>query len=516
MRVRRLDRWELAILGLLAAVAFAPLVVVLLRAAIEGAVWSGSDARNVSDQLLYLAWIRDAGEHGLASNRYGFLAGDHVFLHPMFTPSGLVWKLGVDPRLAYALWKPVALVVLFAGFLAYVRRLEERPWPRRAALLLALFAFTPAAAIVRPLDIGGAQGREDAGLLAEELFAAGRLWGYMPAAIAIGLMPLFLLGAERVLDPSRRAPGRGRGWYLAWTSAAGLLATWLRPWQGEVLIAVLAGVAAWGGLGRRYLALAPVVAATALPLGYYFLLGELDPAWELARDESGELAHYVPAVVVLGLAPLAALAIVGAASPADDEQERMLRAWPLAALAVYVLSPSSAYHAFNGLVLPLMILSVRGWCRLGLGRALAIAAVAALLAGAAVHGARVLRDDPGDPPHLFEPGEGDALEALADAPRPGGVLSAYRLGAAVPAFSERSSWLGHPAWTPDWDARNTATIALFNGNLAPSDARSFVESTGAAYVLSDCRTSHDISEELGSAIGSSRRFGCATLHELAR
>ena len=514
MRALRMDRWELAILGLLAAVAFAPLVVVLVRAAVEGTTWTGADGRNPGDTLQYLAWVRDSGEHGLASNRFGFLSGGHVFLHPMFFLSGLLWKLGLDPRVALVLWKPVALAVLFAGFALYVRRLEDRPWPRRVALLLGLFAFTPAAAAIRLLDVGGAQGREDVGLLGAELFAAGRLWGYLPAATAIGLMPLVLLGAERVVDPTRRAPGRGRGWYLAWTSAAGLLAAWLHPWQGEIVIAVLGGLVLWRRLDRRHLALVPVVAATALPLGYYFLLGQLDPAWELAREASGDDAHYLPSVVVLGLAPLAAFAIVGALGPVRDDQERMLRLWPLAALLVYVVTPSTADHAFNGLALALALLSVRGWLRLGLGRALALAGVALLLVPAVVHGARVLRHGPGAPPHLLEAGEADALEALDEAPREGGVLSGYRLGNTAPGLTDRTSWLGHTAWTPDWFERNGATIALFRGELPPGEAQAFVRSTGATFVLSDCLTEHDLAPDLGDLVVSSRRFGCATLIEV--
>ena len=63
--LRGLDRWEAAILGLLAAVAAAPLVVVLVRAGAGDAAWVGSASRNPADQLQYLAWIRDAGDHVL-------------------------------------------------------------------------------------------------------------------------------------------------------------------------------------------------------------------------------------------------------------------------------------------------------------------------------------------------------------------------------------------------------------------------------------------------------------------
>jgi hypothetical protein len=132
-----------------------------------------------------------------------------------------------------------------------------------------------------------------------------------------------------------------------------------------------------------------------------------------------------------------------------------------------------------------------------------------------VHGARVLRDQPIDPPHLLEDGERQALDALEAADGDGGVLSSYRTGTAVPAFSGRSTWLGHTAWTPDWERRLQTALALFGGQLQPAQAREVVSGSAARWVLADCQSSVDLAGLLGNEVVSSRRFGCATLYELA-
>ena len=40
----------------------------------------------------------------------------------MYAISGLLWRLGLSIQLAYLVWAPVALLVLFLGSAAYVRR----------------------------------------------------------------------------------------------------------------------------------------------------------------------------------------------------------------------------------------------------------------------------------------------------------------------------------------------------------------------------------------------------------
>ena len=134
-----------------------------------------------------------------------------MFAHPVFTLSGALRWLGVPVAVAYWVWKPVAVGVLFAGAAALAGRLL--PGERRAqaaAVALALFSFTPIAALAGWAELGSAAGREDLIPSAWELFAAGSLWGYMPTAIAVGLMPAVVLAVERALDPARRAARTGR------------------------------------------------------------------------------------------------------------------------------------------------------------------------------------------------------------------------------------------------------------------------------------------------------------------
>src|SRR5215207_4678055 len=84
----------------LALWAVAPLVVLVVRLLAYGDVPTGADGPLAADQLQYLAWVRDAGSHGLASNLFELRPSAHVFAHPLFTPSGLVWRLGVPLEVA--------------------------------------------------------------------------------------------------------------------------------------------------------------------------------------------------------------------------------------------------------------------------------------------------------------------------------------------------------------------------------------------------------------------------------
>src|SRR5687768_12142482 len=97
-RLRWSDRPALA---LLLAWAFIPLVVLLAREVVYGQVLTGADGLLTADQLQYMAWVRDLGEHGLAANLFDLRADHRVLLHPMFLSSGLAWKAGVPIQLAF-------------------------------------------------------------------------------------------------------------------------------------------------------------------------------------------------------------------------------------------------------------------------------------------------------------------------------------------------------------------------------------------------------------------------------
>ena len=246
----------------------------------RGGVVTGSDGFLVADPLQYLDWARQAGEHGLIGNRQDLAPGDRAFLHPGLLISGGLWRLGLGPALAYLIWKPVAVGVLFAGTLGLVRRFLDRRDDRRLALVLALFACSPVAAIVGWGGIGGAGDKLQVDFITGELWSGAYLWGYLFTAIAVGLLPLALLVYERGRDG-------GGGRWLALAAAGGLLCSWLQPWQGATFAFVIAGaeLVQWRRGGRPLAAardLAGPVAATAAPLVYYALLARFDPAWELA------------------------------------------------------------------------------------------------------------------------------------------------------------------------------------------------------------------------------------------
>src|SRR5699024_430698 len=140
-----------------------------------------------SDQQLYLTFIREAGTDVLISNEYRLGDSDGVFLHPMWLISGGLYALGIDVRVALLLWKPVAVVALRAGVWLYAGR-SVSGRARVAATSLGLCFFAPiAAALLLAVDLSGLD-------LLVLLFTSGessaalQLWGYLHAALTIGLM----------------------------------------------------------------------------------------------------------------------------------------------------------------------------------------------------------------------------------------------------------------------------------------------------------------------------------------
>jgi hypothetical protein len=527
--VRRLGLGEGALLGVLAAWSLVPLAAGLVHLAANGGSLSGVDGIGALDHLQYMAWIRDAGEHGLVANRFDLAHDDAVYLQPMWLLSGLAWRAGASVQLAFLLWKPICVAVLLAGCAAYVRRFVDGRGARVAALALALFFFPPSAPLMAWTGVGSDTGKSIGDLLGYELSPATYLWGYVQTAIAVGLMPVFLLCAERLVEPAAR-PAR---LYAAGAAAAGLAVSWVHPWQGLVLLAVVGAVALLdlvrrpagaGGehWGRRRLALAVPVLATAAPLAYFAVLSRTDTAWRAGREELG-VPHYW-GWLALALAPLVLLAAAGAWRGAPRSAgERMLLAWPVATLVVYaLLDRSFFFNVLSGMTIPLAVLAVRSAERLraGLrGRAwtgLAAAAVLALTVPGLAHAVDELREgiDGGGAPHYLRDGEADALAYLDRSPRGGPVLSRVYLGAAVPGFTGRRTYVGHQSWTPDFERRVAETEALFGARLAPARVRALVRSTRAAFLLQDCEVRRDLRPALGPLVERVRRFGCARVYEL--
>jgi hypothetical protein len=513
----RLEPFELLALLALIGVAFAVLIPLMTR----GRPLSGADGIFPPDQLQYFAWIREASEHGLIGNLYDLAPGERVMLHPGFLLSGLVHDLtGISIPLSYQLlWKPVAIAVTFVGCLLYVRRLLPAGAQRATALVIALFAVMPASAAVAWTGWGGNFRSNTFDFISGEMWTTGFLWGYLMTAIAVFLLPLALLAIE--------AWRRGGRALLLWLGvAAGLLIAWLQPWQGATLVLIVAAVEAlryWRTRERPPAALLLVAVGVALPLAYYFVLSQEDPSWRLASEQNAAGAQpewsWPWWAMVLTLAPLAAPAALAYRLPARDWQEIAVRAWPFAALAVY-LQPGGTfpYHSFQGLALPLGILAVQGvvsvWPRPR--PALVVAALAFLILPGFAHKVEIAAKNihRGEYPYFIEPDELRALAALREDPRPGGVLARKHAGYFVPYTTGRETYVGALSWTPDFGVRTAYAEALFAGSLKPSQARSFVRSTRARFIFQECGDAAQLGRDIGPMIARVRRFGCATVYDL--
>ena len=113
-RRRRVDRFELSVLGAFAAVSVFVLAIDLWRVAFNGAVWTGTDGVYIVDQMQYLSWIKSASQHVLTSNLFVVQPTAADYFQPAITISAGLTALGVAPWVSVLLWKPLA--VLFAFF----------------------------------------------------------------------------------------------------------------------------------------------------------------------------------------------------------------------------------------------------------------------------------------------------------------------------------------------------------------------------------------------------------------
>ncbi len=526
----RVSAAGLALLVALGAWAAFPLVLLLVHASQTHTTFTGADgligADGVlgADQLQYLAWARDAGSHGLASDLFSFAPSAHVYLEPLFTITGLLWKLGLSLPLAYLIWRPVAVVVMVLASVAWAQRaFPDQFGPRAATAALSLFLYTPLVALFSWTGLGSDPLRFQLYLLGDELLGAGKLWGYVPSAIGLALVPVAVLSAERALDPYRGTqPGHRalrrhlnrRALLIA--ALAALLAAWLHPWQGITLVLIFVGLGVWqrqqGGIGL----IIPALGA-ALPLAYYYVLGHTDPAWQLA-------AHYEmiprlgPLALLLGFGPLALVAAVGLRAPGDSVFEQSLLLWIVAAFTTYFVNDAFAPHALQGLGFPLVVLAVRGWRRLRIPAVLGVLAVlVCTVPGLAYEGRKFVRAARSHAVQYYLPaGDERALQWIAGRAPAGGVLTPAPFAVAVPSQTGRNVWVGHGYWSRDYFKRKAEVNALFRGHEARAAARDFVTATGARLLLADCAHHHDLIQELGPLLAATHRFGCARVYVVAR
>jgi hypothetical protein len=501
------------------ALACVPLGVLVWRDLVTGWIWIGSDAgAAVQDQWQYVAFVRDSAQHLLVSNHYRAEPGQASYLHPGVVLSALLVKLGAAPKVAYLCWKPVAMLALFAAVTAYVRRLVPGGAWRWVALVLALFYLPPVVAIFGE--------NVDWTVTTAELWPIDMVWGYYYSALGVAGMVAGLLLYER---------DRSAGRVSLWPPLVALLAGWLQPWSGALLIGVVAaaellilvlrrgGRAA--GAAPPWRAFAVLAGAAAAPLAYYTVLGRVDPSWRIDNGVDSFLAPPWSALLIT-IAPLAVPALLAYRIPPTTFQEAALRVWPPVALAFFwILSNPLAGryspHAFRALCIPLAVLAVVGLAGLRLPRRRILVAAAALWVALVVLPGTVDRLDEfrqhassNRQPYFLQAGEREALDYLDRNPTPGSVLAPEAMGQLIPGETGRHTNIGNIFWTPDFLRRRLFTDIFFRGRLDAAGSRSVVRESGSRFLLSGCDGYADLSRLIGPQLTSVRRFGCATVYEV--
>ncbi len=510
----RLDGFEIGLLALFAALSMWVVAIDLWQAVAHDQVWTGTDGFFIVDQMQYLSWIQSASHHLLVSNLFVLRDTPSDYFQPAISISGAIAMLGVAPWLALLLWKPVAVVATFLAVRAVVNRSLTGKLERRAALTLGLL-FGSFSIVYGDFGIIG------------DMMSTWQSWGYPFGLIAVALVAFGLLGYERA-----RAARR-----LAWLPGVlGAVASTLHPWQGELMILVVAGaeLVRWRENLRwirasQWRGLLPVltIALVAAPLLYYDALGHLDLSWNLARQASRHTFSFWS--IAMGAAPLAIFAALGYRGRPDDFFELLLRAWAPATLVIYLVSGSALsatpLHAVNGLTIPLAVLAVKGVRRSGLRRVPRgrLVAGVAILVGTipanayALAIAHTYTDPAVGNANFISRDEREALTYLARDRDPGGVLTQFYLGEVVPARTGRRTFVGDCLWSePNCMPRSETADALLTGSLSRAASRRFVRATGARFVLTTCNLGDvDLRRKLGPLIVSIRQFGCATVYELA-
>jgi hypothetical protein len=507
-RRRKLDRFELWVLIAFAAVSVYVLLLDVGRVVFDGAVWTGTDGTYIVDQMQYLAWITDASRHFLVSNLFVLHSTPADYFQPAVVISGGLTALGMSPWLALLLWKPVAVLAFFFGVRAYAERSVAGVWPRRTVLVLTLF-FGSFTMVYGTWSVLG------------DLFPGFLTWGYVFGLMALAAMVWALVVYEDVRSTGRR---------LWLPGVLGGLASLLHPWNGELLMALVVAAELVMLAGRRYgreqiRLTAATLIGTGVPLLYYAILGKADIDWKLAQLASKHAFSFW--TILLAVVPLVVPALVAYRRAPTTFLAAATRTWPLGAFGIFLLSGTSLgatpLHAFQGITVPLAVLAVEGLQMLGWGRlprAVLIGTVAVALFTipttinelSIAHGlAAPTRGNA----NFITADERSALNYLAHDKEAGSVVTQPYLGVDVPGRTGRRTYVGNCLWSePDCPGRSTISRALFNGDLSPAAARSFVRASGARFLLADCMTRADMRKLLGPLIRSAHGFGCAAVYEV--
>jgi len=535
-------RWAtVAVLATFTALSLTVVGQLVWSVVVDGEIWTGS-LGYVFDSMQYLAWVREGADHFLSGNLFSLEPPVRNYLNPGLILSSGLSLLGLSIPLSYAIWIPIGITLLIWTSLRFTKWLGLTGWSGVSLIALALLYKVPAATLlnghipqtnVNALTYGGT-----------DAWPVYWSWGFSLTAVSVALLCLGIMRYDAIRNSGITAS--------ASLMAIALFCSWLQPWQGAILLAVIIGgeliagfIIPGAGLRGRLGLLATTAVAGTLPLAYYAILGRIDEAWRIngaqANTYMAHISWWTPIALLL---PLLAISAFAYRSRPNDFREIAIRLWPLVAIAelltIHVTKAgNTATHSLKGITFPLAAMTVAVAApffrrlaernRAGAG-ILATAAIGILFIPGAIpqiHSQLEEMKPYGRGGYLYNtPHERDALAWLAKQKKPGSVFASSLYGAMVPWQTDRSTWVGHETWSPRFQGRSYFNENLLNGHLpaitnglSPADV---VKWTGARWVFQDCyhksvqrgKRYPTLQSQLRRIVVSTHKFGCATIWEV--
>ena len=532
---------ERLVLALSAAVMLVGLgAVAAVRLKHPDRVWTGAIGGGTpEDAQQYLAWFVDASHHLLVGNLFDLAAPSRTYLNPLISVSGALYRLGLPIEYCYAIWVPVAIVLLLFGTVKLCHRFLNTTAERTCALAIALLYAFPGDRFLRLLPEHGWVGRD--GLMAADydIRIPATMWGYPLSTISFALIPFALLAYASASDRGRRVSPLAAG--------ALFLSAWLQPWQGLIACAMVgiassvlivrslrgSGRIGWGSVVLP----ATTIAACSIPILYYQLLGSLDRAFAatMVNTEIMAITEKWWALILVTLPILIAAAPAFVMGRPFRIDELLLRSWAAGSLGVALAMsllevPAQSTHALRGISIPLGILSVTGVKllsaqrkRLSVGVPLATGAAAlAIVVPPNIEFVKwqvvAITEWPVKYGFFIHKDDNASLNWLRQNPEPGSVFTgAGGLSQFMPVRTGRQVWNGHWNWSPKSAPRRLAVDTAVGekpGNIFMSGAE-FGAATGARYVVLGCQSDHARAKKaLGPEIAVRAKFGCSEVIEL--
>ena len=531
-----------AVLTLFALLSLTVVGVLVWNILVHGAIWTGS-VGYVFDSMQYLAWVREGADHFLSGNLFSLEPPVRNYLNPGLIISSGLSKLGLSIPLAYAFWIPVGIAALVWVVRRFSNWLELTGWTSVAVIALALLYKIPAAAILQGhVPVENVNALTYAGTDAWPVYWS---WGFSLTAISVALLCLGIMRYDAIRNSGVRA---SFGLMMI-----ALFCSWLQPWQGAILLALIVGgeiIAGFvlkqgAGLRGRLSLLATTVIAGTLPLAYYAILGKIDEAWRINGLQANSYVKGVSWWTAVALMlPLLAASVFAYLKRPDSFRAIAIRLWPLIAIAEMLTIDitkvgNTSTHSLKGITFPLAVLAVTGTAplfkrladRSFVGSAtLATALVGVLFIPGAVNQIHsqlfdMSLNQRGGYYYVSRYDE-EALAWLTTQKGPGGVYASSLYGSMVPWRTDRSTWVGHETWTPRFQGRSYFNENLLDGHL-PAIAfglspAAVVKWSGARWVFQDCyrkrvqRASKypTLDSQLAPITKLKKTFGCATIWEI--